>query len=142
MATYTTASGSVVVATGSMQWNFGLDSFGNHVEVPAAQQATRNILARFAIAPVLPPLAPILSSTLAGKNVKLAWTQAATDITGEKVYRSTSAAGPFTVLATTGIGTSYMDGSVVAKQTYYYQVSAINAAGEGARSNVTSQSIK
>ena len=91
---------------------------------------------------MLLPSAPILSSTVAGKNVKLAWTQAATGITGEKIYRATSATGPFALLATTGLGTSYMDGSGLSKQTYYYQVSATNSAGESIRSNVTSQTIK
>jgi hypothetical protein len=48
MTLYTVASGSVVVATGSMQWCWGLDAFPykNRLNKPA-QQATRNILGRF-----------------------------------------------------------------------------------------------
>jgi len=51
MTVYTAAAGSTVVATGSMQWSWGLDDYsypGNlSSNNPAVQQATRNILARF-----------------------------------------------------------------------------------------------
>jgi len=48
MATYRDASGSLVVATGTMQWCWGLDEFPNwQYANPAAQQATRNILSSF-----------------------------------------------------------------------------------------------
>jgi hypothetical protein len=62
MTVYTTAAGSTVVATGTMQWNWGLDDFVYYppivdvnipygytapVSNPAVQQATRNILDRF-----------------------------------------------------------------------------------------------
>lgn len=55
MTVYEWPSGSTVVATGSMQWNWGLDdgftmrrrSYVN----PAAQQATSNILGRFGATP-------------------------------------------------------------------------------------------
>lgn len=50
MTYYTTSSGSTVVATGSMNWNWGLDDFRwDHpvLTSPIVQQATRNILKRF-----------------------------------------------------------------------------------------------
>lgn len=54
MALYSAASGATVFATGSMQWSWGLDNYlsnndlGLHanLESPAAQQITRNVLAR------------------------------------------------------------------------------------------------
>lgn len=58
MSVYTAASGAIVFATGSIQWAWGLDDYN----VPAlrtsrlsraAQQITRNVLARF-VAPVAP----------------------------------------------------------------------------------------
>jgi hypothetical protein len=52
MTTYETSVGGTVFATGSMQWNYGLDDFGpNHRPLtnPYAQQITRNVLARFGI---------------------------------------------------------------------------------------------
>ena len=49
MVTYTAPSGSVVFATGSIQWAWGLDDFGGRGLVnAAAQQVTRNVLSRFA----------------------------------------------------------------------------------------------
>jgi len=49
---YFTSSGATVFATGSMQWSWGLDDYGvpdvrpSYLS-PAAQQITRNVLARF-----------------------------------------------------------------------------------------------
>jgi hypothetical protein len=55
MTVYQWPSGSTVFATGSMQWNWGLDeSFvlkGRTFANAAAQTATRNILNRFGVAP-------------------------------------------------------------------------------------------
>ncbi len=51
-ATYTTSRGSIVFAAGSMQWSWGLDNYGyRNLENDAVKQTTRNVLARFAIAP-------------------------------------------------------------------------------------------
>jgi hypothetical protein len=49
MTYYTHGSGAEVFATGSMQWNWGLDGFGvsgDRVN-PGVQQVTRNVLDRF-----------------------------------------------------------------------------------------------
>jgi hypothetical protein len=55
MSYYLAPSGATVVATGSMQWNWGLDeSFilkGRTFAHPAAMQMTRNFLARFGAQP-------------------------------------------------------------------------------------------
>ncbi|SNS96268.1 hypothetical protein SAMN06265795_11088 [Noviherbaspirillum humi] len=49
MTYYTHGSGAGVFATGSMQWNWGLDDFGERADRvnPAVQQMTRNVLNRF-----------------------------------------------------------------------------------------------
>jgi hypothetical protein len=53
MTIYTASSGSVIVATGSMQWCWGLDRFPYADRVNStAQQATRNILGKFLSPPV------------------------------------------------------------------------------------------
>ena len=50
MTLYTTARGTLVFATGTIQWSWGLDAFGPQVRgnrtSPAAQQITRNVLNR------------------------------------------------------------------------------------------------
>ena len=55
-------------------------------------------------------------------------------ITGYRVYRGTSAGGE-TLLTTLGNVTSFSDSGVSNGTTYYYEVAAVNAVGESARSN-------
>jgi hypothetical protein len=49
MTYYQAASGAGVFATGSMNWHWGLDSYGPYGDRvnPAVQQMTRNILDRY-----------------------------------------------------------------------------------------------
>jgi hypothetical protein len=87
------------------------------------------------------PGAPALAAPAAGNGLlRLHWTAPADDggapITAYNVYRGTASGGE-TLLGTTG-GTSYDDTSVVAGTLYWYRVSAVNAAGEGALSNEVS----
>ena len=48
MSIYTAPSGAMVFTTGTQQWSWGLDGYYAQVSpIPAAQQITRNVLARF-----------------------------------------------------------------------------------------------
>ena len=70
----------------------------------------------------------------------LTWTAPANGgsaITGYRIYRSTST-GAEILFTSVGTATSYTDNTVVNGTTYFYQVSALNSVGEGARSNETS----
>ena len=85
------------------------------------------------------PGAPTLSSATAGNGqVTLSWSAPSSDggssVTEYKVYRGNSAGGG-TLLASVGTALSYVDDGLTNGQTYYYQVSAVNAVGEGAKSN-------
>ena len=85
------------------------------------------------------PGAPTLTSANGGDgSVTLQWTAPASDggstITGYNVYRGESS-GVETLLTKVGNVTSYVDGAVTNGTTYWYQVSAVNTAGEGPRSN-------
>src|SRR5262249_22864936 len=89
-------------------------------------------------APATAPGAPTLNSATAGNGTMgLAWSAPASDggsaITGYKVYRSTSS-GAETLLTTVGSVTSWTDSGVSNGTTYFYQVSALNAAGEASLS--------
>ncbi|OPX65580.1 MAG: Fibronectin type III domain protein [Methanomassiliicoccales archaeon PtaB.Bin215] len=86
------------------------------------------------------PSAPIdLDADAGNGTVVLTWdapsNTGGSPITGYKIYRGTSAA-TLTLLATVGLVTEYTDDTVTNGQTYYYKVSAVNAIGEGAMSEL------
>ncbi|MHA7965371.1 glycoside hydrolase family 6 protein [Paenibacillus sp. CAU 1782] len=96
--------------------------------------------------PVLPangggitvPAAPTaLTATAGNAAISLSWTAPA-GATSYNVKRSLSASGPFTTIAPNVIGTSYTNTGLINGTTYYYVVSAVNAAGEGANSAAAS----
>jgi len=78
-----------------------------------------------------PPAAPSgLTASGLRRRISLSWT-ASTDnvgVTGYQVYRSSSAAGPFSQLATT-TSTTYVDTGLASGAKWYYYVTATDAAG-------------
>lgn len=81
------------------------------------------------------PGAPVTLTATAGTgSVALSWgaptSDGGTAITNYRIYRGTSSGGE-TWLATLGDVTSYNDAGLTNGTTYYYRVSASNAAGEG-----------
>jgi hypothetical protein len=67
MTIYTAASGALVFATGSMQWNWGLDDYNAPAWHPvrvnaAAQRVTRNVLDRMLVLDARPVSSPVTSS--------------------------------------------------------------------------------
>ena len=71
-------------------------------------------------------------------EVELNWQEplanGGSSITNYKVYRGTSS-GSLVLLTTLNDVLTYIDTSVAENRTYYYQVSAVNIIGEGARSS-------
>ena len=121
------ATGTTTVVTGGVTYTFTTPdtTTGGTTTLPAA------------------PDAPKLIRTLPGDSgVGLTWSvplAGSAPIDGYKIYRGTASGGE-TLLATLGNdndGTDarYVDLAVVTGVTYYYEVSAFNAYGEGARSN-------
>lgn len=92
-----------------------------------------------AATPATIPSAPTLTSAIPGNgSVALGWGPPASDggapVTGYRIYRGTAAGGE-SFLASVGPGTAYTDTTAANGTTYVYEVSAVNAAGEGSRSN-------
>lgn len=78
-----------------------------------------------------------LQASVASGGVTLSWS-AVTDssLQGYNVYRSSSASGPFTKLNSSPIkATTYVDSA--ASGTEYYEVSAVDSAGESEKSDVS-----
>jgi hypothetical protein len=89
------------------------------------------------------PAAPVpadLTATAGDAVISLTWT-ASMGATGYNVKRSTTKGGPYTRLAA-ATSTGYTDTSVTNGTTYYYVVSALNAAGESADSAQASATPK
>jgi fibronectin type 3 domain-containing protein len=83
------------------------------------------------------PAAPTgVSATGGNQQIVVSWSSVS-GATGYKVKRATSSSGPYTVVATPMI-TSFTDTNVSDGTTYFYLVSAINSAGEGADSTQVS----
>jgi PKD repeat protein len=84
------------------------------------------------------PTSPINLATFDGSaQIRLAW-QAPADnggssIVGYTIYRGVSSGGE-QYLATVGNVLTYLDSGLTIGQPYYYQISAVNALGEGPRS--------
>jgi len=87
--------------------------------------------------PATTPGAPqSLGLTPGNRTVTMSWSAPASNggaaITNYKIYRGTTS-GALTLKATIGTNTSFADSTVTNGVTYYYQVSAVNAKGEGPR---------
>jgi hypothetical protein len=96
---------------------------------------------------VAAPSAPqnLAAAAARGKGIQLTWSAPASNggsaITGYKIYRGTTSGGEV-LLTTVGNVTSYKDSTTSRGVTYYYKVTAVNAAGEGPASNEASATAK
>lgn len=87
--------------------------------------------------PLEPPVPPTGLSAVAGdRQVTLSW-QPSAGASSYAIKRATQPGGPFTTSAVVQ-GTSHADRDVDSRHTYYYTVSAVNAAGRSAPSDVAS----
>ena len=106
--------------------------------VVAAVDAAANESAKSAqssATPFLPvPTPPTgLTTTPGNGQVTLSWT-ASTGASSYTVLRATNVNGPFTMIATGVIGTSYADTTALPGWTYIYAISASNSSGQSANS--------
>jgi len=81
-----------------------------------------------------------LGATGGSRRVTLAWTQSTSpNIVQNRIYRSRTAGGPYTLVATVSARTSYVNTGLSRRVTYYYRVTAVDTSGrESAYSNEAS----
>jgi hypothetical protein len=76
---------------------------------------------------------------VSSSQIKVEWVDAAGNENRYEVERSLSAAGPWTVIATTAANaTTHTDGSRVVSTTYFYRIRGGNSSGYGAYSPTVS----
>ena len=88
---------------------------------------------------VAPPAPQNLQAVAGVMKVTLTWQPSASgngsaQVTNYSIYRGTTSGGE-TLLTTVGVVFSYTDTAVTGGTTYYYEVSAVSAAGAGTKSN-------
>ncbi len=96
----------------------------------------------FQFSPAVVAPVPALTGTVGNTAAVLSWT-ASSGAVSYNVKRSTSSGGPFTTIASVSSpSTTYTDSGLTNGTTYYYVVTAVDAAGESAASNAVSVTPK
>jgi hypothetical protein len=91
---------------------------------------------------VIPPAPTALGASAVGTQINLGWTAPNGPVSTYNIYRGTSAGGEGMTPYRTGITTtSFSDTGLTPGNTYYYKVSAVNSAGEGALSNEANATV-
>jgi hypothetical protein len=121
----------------SWSWNSATAANGAHTLTTKAYDSAGNVTVSVPVSvtsnnvDTTPPTAPSgLTASGLRRRISLSWT-ASTDnvgVTGYQVYRSSSATGPFSQLATT-TATTYVDTGLASGAKWYYYVTATDAAG-------------
>ena len=62
-------------------------------------------------------------------SVGLSWTPSTSTVVGYNVYRGTQTSGPYAMIGSGAVSSTYTDGAVQAGQTYYYVVTAVDGSG-------------
>ena len=115
-----------------------LESFATLLDLAGASPYSSQASAK-PQAPVAPAAPTALVASAAKWKINLRWTQSTSSgVTQNKVYRSTTSGGPYSLLATLSATTTYSDSNVGAGQTYYYVITAVNGGGQSGYSNQAS----
>ena len=145
MTVYVAESGAIVFATGSMDFNWGLDGYNapalhaNYVNA-AAQQMARNVLGAML---AMPAPTNLTAKSQAKTTVQLTWADNSVNETSFRIERSVSANTGFAEIVSVGADvTSYTDRTVSKKTTYYYRVRAATVIQFSAYSNTARVTVR
>ena len=113
----------------------GIINYGSIINSSSSFVLPSNIV-NYGTILTLPSAPSGLTATPSGTSAVLGWS-AVSGATSYRVKQSTSASGPFSVVASPTTNSSSVSG-LVAGMTYYFTVSAVNSLGEGANSATAS----
>ena len=145
-----TENSGTITLTGGQRYNIQLDFYENGGGTVAQLSWSSPSIAKEIVpqsqlyppgGPPTPPAPPTnLGASPSGKRrINLSWTQSSTaGVTQNRIYRGTTAGGPYTVRATINAATAFQDTGLTSGTTYYYRVTAINGGGESSQSNEAS----
>lgn len=90
-----------------------------------------------------PPAVPTGLSTTAGEcQISLDWNDNfESDLASYSVYRATDQAGPYTIISSTALVSTYTDGTVDGAVQYHYQVTATDISGNESGASVSDSAI-
>lgn len=128
-----------VISVGRGLYNGGhTDRFFGYLDDIRLTAGVLNPAAFLYSSPPAFPSAPtgLAANAVTNDRIDLTWS-ASGGATGYYVKRSTSSGGPYTIVASP-TGTSFNDAGVTNGTLYYYVISALNSAGEGANSDQVS----
>jgi chitinase len=122
--------------------SYSLTAVATDNALATSTSAAVNITVNPAAAAPLPPTN--LAATGAKRKVNLQWTQSTSaNIARNRIYRSMTSGGPYTLIATINAATSYSDRGLERNTTFFYVVTAINGSGaESAYSNQASATAR
>jgi hypothetical protein len=91
-----------------------------------------------------PPAAPTnLKATGQKRRITLSWTQSSSSgVTANRIYRSQTNGGPYTLLKAISPATTYTDSGLTTGTTWYYVVTAVSGGGESPYSNQAAAKVR
>ncbi|HSY17842.1 MAG TPA: glycoside hydrolase family 76 protein [Candidatus Acidoferrales bacterium] len=123
------------IASGNGYFNGSLDE----VKIFSRTLSSNEVVALYSSSIASPTGGPTnLNATAGNAQIQLTWSEAAM-ATGYNVKRSLVSGGPYVTITNVST-TSFVDTNTANNHTYYYVVSAVNIAGEGANSAEASAS--
>lgn len=113
----------------------GIINYGSMINSSSSFVLPSNVV-NYGTILTLPSAPSGLTATPTGTTAVISWS-AVSGATSYRVKQSTSASGPFSVVASPATNSSSVSG-LVAGTTYYFTVSAVNSLGEGSNSAISS----